>query len=101
MAWQASIVTEVINLEQAAGESIESYWNRAATLQNKLQAAHFAPADSLVVDCFIDGLRPALRGPAPTLANVIPKGLRSVLFELRTLSRMLPETPVGSYPESI
>lgn len=97
MAWQASIVAEVISLEQAAGESIESYWNRAATLQNKLQAAHFVSADSLVVDCFIDGLRPTLRSTAaPALASMMPRGLRSVLLELKTLSRILPEATAGS-----
>jgi len=92
MVWQSEVVTEVINLQQAPEESIESYWNRAATLQTKLRASQFVSADTLVVDCFIDGLRPALRNPAvPARANPIPKGLRSVLLELKTLSRILPE----------
>lgn len=97
MAWQSEIVTEVIDLQQSPSESIESYWNRAATLQTKLWAANFVSADSLVVDCFMHGLRPALRNAAvPTCADEGATGLTSVLHELKVLSRILPETSADS-----
>jgi len=47
MVWQSEVVTEVINLQQAPEESIESYWNRAATLQTKLRASQFVSADNM------------------------------------------------------
>jgi hypothetical protein len=96
-----ALMGELRDLRQRAGESVESYGDRAMELLGKLMALEIDSAENLLCDNFIAGLHGGLRViVVSALVGKVKDGFFAVLSELKNLLRLLPENVVRGKPEN-